>query len=327
MNLFIEALSLFLQTSVQMGTHILFATLGGILCEKAGNMNLGIEGMMLMGASVGFAAALSTGDPFLAVLAAGTAGAAGALIYAIITVTLRGNQVVTGLVLAIFGAGVSGFLGKNLSGKSLPSRVTDAFAPVSIPVLRDIPVLGKMFFEQSIYVHLAIAAAVVLSVYFNRTRIGLNVRAVGENPAAADASGIAVSRYKYIHVLAGGFLCGLGGAYLSLVFVPRWQENITAGAGWIAVALIIFSRWDPLKAIAAAYAFGALKGIGFKFQNIGLVVFGNRIVFSPQLLDMIPYVATIAVLVLTSRGLVSKTRHRRGFGPAALGSAYFREER
>lgn len=322
MSPFVEALSLFLQTSVQMGTHILFAILGGILCEKAGNLNLGIEGMMLLGASVGFSAALSTANPGIAILAAGTAGAAGALVYAAITVTLRGNQVVTGLVLTIFGTGVSGYLGKGLSGKSLPDPVREAFAPLSLPVLRDIPVLGKALFDQSPYVHLALLAAILIAVYYGKTRAGLNARAVGENPAAADASGINVSRYKYAHIVSGGFLCGVGGAYLSLVFVPRWQENITAGAGWIAVALIIFSSWNPMKAIFAAYAFGALKGIGFKFQNVDFSPFGRKIVFSPQILDMLPYVATIVVLVFIA--MRKKKEHQ---APKGLGIPYFREER
>jgi len=321
-NPFVDALGYFLQTSVQMGTHILFAILGGILCEKVGNLNLGIEGMMLLGASVGFSAALSTASPVLAILAAGAAGAAGALVYAAITVTLRGNQVVTGLVLTIFGTGVSGYLGKGLTGKSLPDPVREAFAAYPVPVLRDIPVLGKALFEQSPYVHLAIVSAVVLAVYFGRTRAGLNARAVGENPGAADASGIHVSLYKYAHIVTGGFLCGVGGAFLSLVFVPRWQENITAGAGWIAVALVIFSSWNPLKAILAAYAFGALKGVGFKFQNADLSLFGHKVVFSPQLLDMLPYVATITVLVFLAG---RKKRERQG--PKGLGVPYFREER
>lgn len=322
MIMFIDALSLFLQTAVQMGTHILLAILGGILCEKVGNMNLGIEGMMLLGASVGFSTALATANPALAILAAGLAGAAGAFVYAIITVTLRGNQVVTGLVLTIFGTGVSGFLGQSLSGKSLPAEITRAFAPVRIPVLCDIPVLGKMLFEQSVYIHISIIAAIVISIYLNRTHAGLNARAVGENPGAADASGINVSAYKYAHVVAGGFLCGVGGAWLSLVFVPRWQENITAGAGWIAVALIIFSTWNPLKAIFAAYAFGALKGIGFKFQNIDVTLFDRKLAFSPQILDMIPYVATIVVLVF-----ITRRKKKEYQSPKGLGVPYFREER
>lgn len=322
MNIFLESLSFFMQTSVQMGTHILLATLGGILCEKAGNLNLGIEGMMLLGASVGFSTALATANPLIALLAAGGAGALGAAIYAFITVTLRGNQVVTGLVLTIFGTGVSGFLGNSLSGQSLPEPVTQAFAPFPIPILRDIPVLGKMFFEQSPYVYFALFVAIIMYVYFQRTHAGLNVRAVGENPAAADASGINVTAYKYAHITFGGFLCGTGGAYLSLVFVPRWQENITAGAGWIAVALVIFSTWNPLKAILAAYAFGALKGIGFKFQNIDFSLFGREIIFSPQLLDMIPYIATIVVL-----SFITMRKKKEYQSPKGLGVAYFREER
>jgi simple sugar transport system permease protein len=319
---FFNALTLFLQTAVQMGTHILFAVLGGILSEKIGNMNLGIEGMMLMGASVGFAAALSSASPLAGVLAAGIAGAAGAFIYGIITITLRGNQVVTGLILTIFGTGVSGFLGKELSGKALPDPVLRAFAPVRVPLLHRIPVVGRIFFVQSPYVLAGMILAALLYLYFRYTRAGLNARSVGENPAVADAAGVSVIRYKYAHVIAGGFLCGVGGAYLSLVFVPRWQENITAGAGWIAVALIIFSTWNPLKAVFAAYLFGALKGVGFKFQNIDLGIFGKKIVFYPQLLDMLPYFATIVVLII-----ITRRKKKEYQAPAGLGTAYFREER
>jgi simple sugar transport system permease protein len=311
----------FLHTSVQMGTHILFAVLGGILCEKTGNMNLGIEGMMLLGASVGFSAALSSASPLAAILAAGTAGAAGALIYGIITVTLRGNQVVTGLILTIFGTGVSGFLGKDLSGNALPESVARAFAPLKVPLLHRIPFLGEIFFNHSPYVLAAMILALLMYLYFRFTRPGLNVRAVGENPAVADASGIPVTLYKYIHIVAGGFLCGLGGAYLSLVFVPRWQENITAGAGWIAVALIIFSVWNPLRAVFAAYLFGALKGIGFKFQGMEFGFPGFRITASPQILDMLPYLATILVLIF-----ITRRKRKKYQSPAALGLPYFREE-
>lgn len=322
MNAFVEALALFMQTAVQMGTHILLATLGGIMCEKVGNINLGIEGMMLLGASVGFSAALATANPAAAVLAAGLAGAAGAFLYAVVAVTLRGNQVVTGLVLTIFGTGVSGFIGNRLSGKAIPQEVLAAFAPVKIPVLRDIPVLGKMLFEQSLYVHASLALAVLIFVYFRHTYSGLNARAVGENPGAADASGINVVLCKYVHICLGGFLCGIGGAWLSLVFVPRWQENITAGAGWIAVALIIFSTWNPVKAVFAAYTFGALKGVGFKFQNIDASLFGRKITFAPQILDMIPYVATIIVLIF-----IARRKKKEYQSPKGLGTPYFREER
>ncbi|MDR0669260.1 MAG: ABC transporter permease [Treponema sp.] len=311
----------FLHTSVQMGTHILYAVLGGIFCERIGNMNLGIEGMMLLGASFGFSAALSSASPLAAILAAGTAGAVGALIYGIITVSLRGNQVVTGLILTIFGTGVSGFMGKELSGKALPEAVARTFAPVKVPLLARLPVLGEIFFHQSPYVLAGMGLSVLMYVYFRFTRLGRNARAVGENPAVADASGIPVTLYKYLHIILGGFLCGLGGAYLSLVFVPRWQENITAGAGWIAVALIIFSTWNPLRAVFAAYLFGALKGIGFKFQGLELKFPGFRLVASPQILDMLPYLATILVLIV-----ITRKKRRTHQSPAALGQPYFREE-
>lgn len=316
------SLTLFLQTSVQLGTHILFGILGGILCEKAGQTNLGIEGMMLLGAVAGFATALATSNPVLAMIVAGIAGALGSLIYAFITITLRGNQIVTGLVLTIFGEGVANFIGKSLSGKALPENIAAFFAPKSIPLLNKIPVIGPMFFSQSVYVYLSLVLAVLMFLYMKYTRAGLCLRAVGENPAAADASGINVSLVKYLHVVAGGFFCGLGGAFLSVVFVPRWQDNITAGAGWIAVALVIFCTWDPLKAIFAAYAFGALRGIGFKFQSATIPFFGKRIGMNAQLLDMLPYIATIVVLVI-----ITLRKKKEYQAPASLGSSYFREAR
>lgn len=317
---FVISLGLFLQVAVQMGTHILLGILGGILFEKAGNTNLGTEGMMLLGASIGYYAGMKTGNPAVAVLCAGLAGSAGALIYAFITVTLRGNQVVTGLVLTIFGTGVAGFLGKTLTAQPLPTSVTSVFTHRAIPLLSKIPVIGPMIFDQSPYIYMSILIAILMYVYYNYTRWGLNIRAVGENPAAADASGINVSLTKYLHIVAGGFICGLGGAYLSLVFVPRWQENMTAGAGWISIALVIFCTWNPLKAIFAAWAFGALKGLAFKCQN--MVIAGHAIAISTQLLDMIPYVATVIVLVIMSLKM-----KRENQSPAALGNAYFREER
>lgn len=314
----VDSLSLFLQTAVQAGTHILFAILGGILCEKVGHINLGIEGMMLMGASIGFATSVNTSNPLLAVLAAALAGGAGALIYAFITVTLRGNQVVTGLVLTIFGTGVAGFLGKSLSGQT----IKNFFPVIEIPYLSKIPVIGKMLFSQGIYVLAAIVLAIVMYIYLNKTKIGLNTRAIGENPGAADASGINVNLYKYINIVVGGALCGVGGAYLSLAFITRWQDNITAGAGWIAVALIIFSTWNPIKAIFAAYAFGALQGISFVFQSTPIPFFGKNIFISSQLLTMIPYAATIIVLVV-----ISLRKKKENQPPLSLGTPYFREER
>ena len=315
---FIVGLGLFLQVSVQTGTHILFGILGGILFEKAGQTNLGTEGMMLLGAAFGYLAGTMTGNPVVAMLCAGLAGSFGALIYAFITITLRGNQVVTGLVLTTFGTGVASYMGKFLISTKMPETIRTAFAIKPIPGLSKIPVLGPMLFSQSIYVYLSVVIAILLFCYYRYTRWGLNVRAVGENPAAADASGINVTLYKYLHVVIGGFLCGLGGAYLSLVFVPQWQENITAGAGWIAVAFVIFCTWNPLKAILCAWAFGALSGLAMKCQSVP--IFG--VIIPGQILDMIPYVATIVVLIFM--GLRFKPENQ---GPQALGSSYFREDR
>ena len=312
------SLTLFLQVSVQMGTHILLAILGGILCEKVGNSNLGIEGMMLMGAACGFATALVTNNPWLAMLVAGLAGMTGAAIYGFIAITLKGNQIVTGIVLTTFGTGVAGLFNEFLSGKALSESFRNFFAPKAIPLLSKIPVIGPALFDQSIYVYMSLIFAVLIYIYMYKTRIGLSMRAIGENPAAADSSGIPVTAIKYANVLAGGFLCGLGGAYLSLVFVPSWLENITAGAGWIAVALIIFCTWNPLKAIIAAYLFGALQGLGFKFQGVSIL----GIKMNSIILDMMPYIATIIVLIFIS--LQKKKEYQ---APAGLSIPYFREER
>lgn len=316
------AIALFLQTAVQMGTPILYGTLGGLLGERAGNLNLGVEGMMLMGAAIGYQAAYASGNPAIAILAAGLAGAFGALIYAIITVSLRGNQIVTGLALTIFGTGVSGFLGKSLAGLALPSSIRTAFGTITIPILSDIPIVGKALFAQSPYVTFALIASIIIYIYFKKTTWGQNHKAVGENPAAADASGIHVTRYKYLALLSGGFLCGMGGAYLSLVFVPRWQDNITAGLGWIAVALIIFCTWHPLKAILGAYFFGALRAVVFKIQGLTITILGHSFVVASNLIDMLPYVMTILVLVV-----ITFRNNRKHQPPAWLGTPYFREDR
>lgn len=322
MSEFINEWALFFQLAIQIGTPFLFATLGGILCEKVGNMNLGLEGMMLMGASFGFTVGYYTNNAFLAILTAGVAGMVGALIYALITVTLKGDQTVTGFTITIFGTGLANFVGKSLSGLILTPEFSASLGAVEIPVLKDIPFLGTALFTQSPYVHMGIILAILLVFYMKKTRFGLAMRMVGENPAAADASGIPVDLYKYVHILIGGFLTGLGGAYLSLVYVGRWMDNITAGMGWIAVALIIFSSWSPIKAIFGAYLFGVLKGLAIKFQGVTISLLGMNMSISSQIMDMLPYVMTVLVLVITT------IRHKQGGqGPAALGKPYFREDR
>lgn len=310
-----DALISFLAAAIVAGTPLLFATIGEIITEKAGNLNLGVEGMMLMGAVMGFAVGLASNNPILALIAAAIAGAAGALIYAFLTITLRANQVVSGLSLTIFGSGFSSFAGQKLVGQVAPEGIKAFFKPFSVPLLGEIPFIGPVFFRQDIFVYLGYITAVIFGIYLYRTSKGLNLRSVGENPAAADAAGISVSLYKYVHVLMGGALCGLGGAYLSLVYVPAWQDYVTAGRGWIAVALVIFATWNPYKALLGSYLFGGLDIIGFRIQGIGIHI-------SQYLIDMLPYVVTIFVLVM-----VSFRKSKENSPPKGLGNPYFREER
>ena len=305
----------FLSAAVVAGTPLLFASLGGILCERVGNQNLGIEGMMMMGAVAGFIVAIKTASPLAAMAAAALAGLIGALIYAVLAITLRTNQVVTGLTLTMFGTGLANFLGKPYINLMTPVRVKSFFAAKAIPVLSDIPIIGPIFFKQDLFIYFGYLTVLVLGVYLFKTRPGLNMRAVGQNPAAADAASINVTFYKYAHVLLGGALCGLGGAYLSLVYVPSWQENITAGLGWIAVALIIFATWNPYKAVFGSYLFGGLTILGFRLEGAGMHI-------NQYLVDMTPYIVTILVLVFVSQG-----HNPKNAPPKALGDPYFREER
>lgn len=314
----LDIVVLFLKSAVIAGTPLLFSIIGTMYNEKAGNINLGVEGMMLLGAVAGFQTAITTDSPVLAILAAGAFGALGALIYAFLTVTLRTNQVVTGLALTIFGTGMSRFWGQRLMGHVLPESFTQHFRPLSIPFLAKIPVLGpilSVFLEQDLFVYLGYLIAILSGIYLYNTRWGLNLRAVGESTAAADASGINVTLYKYSHILLGGALCGLGGAYLSLVFVPSWQDNITSGRGWIAVALVIFTSWNPYKAIWGAILFGGLDIVGFRIQSLNIPI-------NQYFLRMLPYLATFLVIVFGS--IRKSSRHNP---PKDLGNAYFREER
>lgn len=298
-------------SAIQAGTPILYATLGEILCERSGILNLGVEGMMLIGAMTGFAVTLHTGSPVLGALAAIPAAGLMAAIHAFLTVSLQANQVVSGLGLTIFGIGMSGFLGASLVG-----RKGAGFAPIKIPLLGDIPFLGPALFHHDAMVYLAILLVPVTWYYLFKTRPGLTLRACGENPSAADAWGESVALTRYIHVILGGCLAGLGGAYLSLGYTHMWVENMVAGRGWIALALVIFGFWHPGKAALGALLFGGVGVIQLRAQAAGANI-------PSSFMSMMPYLLTVIVLVLI---MIRQRKTGRVDAPAALGLSFRRGE-
>jgi general nucleoside transport system permease protein len=307
-----------LASAVIYGTPLLYAALGELLAERSGVLNLGVEGMMLVGAVMGFWAVQRTGSLSLGIVVAATAGAAMALIHAFLVITLRANQIVSGLALTIFAgaAGLSSYLGNDLNLADQPARHSfEAFLPHS---WRTVAIAGPILFDQPAVVYASWACVALVAVYLNRTRLGLNVRSVGEAPEAADAMGINVTRYRYIHTVVGGAFAGVGGACFSLAITPQWVDGLTSGAGWIAIALVIFAFWRPTLCLIGAYFFGAFSGIPFTFQARGILSG-----VPPELFQALPYLMTILVLVLVS----SAGARRRLGAPAALGTPYVREER
>jgi len=314
-----------LQAGVASGTVLLFATIGELFAERSGVLNLGVEGMMLIGAMSGYSVAIKTGNPWLGVLVAMLFAGAISQIHAYIVITLQADQVVSGLALTFLGTGISLVLGEGLSKAGTVSLMPS----FSIPLLSQIPVLGPIFFtNQSILVYLGYLLVPLAWYYINRTRPGLHLRAVGEYPAAADALGINVFRMRYLYVFVGGVLAGLGGATISLAISPGWfSELTTGGQGWIAVGLVIFAQWDPIRAAVGSYAFGALRRLILDIQGpIALLGFKNPFYYQPYFgffLQMLPYAFTVIVLVIGSREAIRK---RLG-SPAALGDPYIRGER
>ncbi len=305
----------FLAAAVVSATPLLIAGLGELISEESGSLNLGVEGMMYMGAVMGFYFGLQSGSALMAVAGSVLAGMTGALIFGFLTISMRANQIVTGLTLTLFGTGFAGFAGASMVGQKAPDGIMQVFRPLKLPVLGDIPYLGEIFFNHDILIYISFLLVLVSGLYLYTTRTGLNLRIVGENPAAADALGIPVGLYKYVHLLVGGGLCGFAGGYLSLVYVPAWQDSLVAGRGWIAVALVIFSKWNPYRLLLGALFFGGLDIIGFRLQKFDLPV-------SQYVLDVLPYGMTILILIMDAvrRSSVSKA-------PQALGVSYFREER
>ena len=291
-------------------TPLLWAALGEIYAERAGVVNLGVEGMMILGAVMGFIVAQLSGSPYLGLLVAAGVGMLASLLHAFIAVTLRANQYVSGLALTIFGLGLSGFIGRDWVGQPLANPMS----PVSVPLLEDIPFLGAaLFTDQRVLTYAGLIAAALLWFVLYHTRVGLVLRTVGESPVAADAAGISVVKVRYAAVAFGGLLAGVAGGYLSIAYLPSWGEGMTNGMGWIALALAIFALWDPLRAIGATFVFGAFFTLSFSLQDR----------FPPQLLTMMPYLFTIVALTV-----IGLRQGGRGFGaPEALGQPYHRGER
>lgn len=312
-----SVLILSIVSAVAAGTPILFAALGEIMAERSGVMNLGVEGMMLVGGVTGFWTGVQTESLVLALAAGALAGGALSLIHAVLAVSLRVNQIVSGLALVIVGSGLSSFWG-NIGDSPLIQRQPGVNVEPFLPAaLRDLPGVGPILFGHDAVVYLSWMTVAGAGYFLFRTTPGLALRAVGEDPAAADAAGLSVTRIRYLFTVLGGLGAGFGGAYLAVAVLRTWQAGMTAGAGWIAVAMVILAGWRPWFALAAAYAFGALRNLGFTLQIAGVDV-------PSDFLNMIPFVATFVVVVLVS---ANPARARKIAGPAALGEPYSREAR
>ncbi len=288
------------------GTPLIFAALGELVTEKSGVLNLGVEGMMLVGAVVAFIVAATTHQPWLGALAGAAAGAATSAIFGVLTLSLMANQVATGLALSLFGIGLSAFI-----GKPYVSEMIAGIPPLSIPLLSNLPVLGTLFFAHSPFVYLSLALCALVHGFLYRTRSGLLMRAVGESAASAHALGYPVIRIRYLAVLFGGACAGLGGAYMAVAYTPLWNEGMTAGRGWIALALVVFATWKPVRVLLGAYLFGGVTLVQFQAQAMGIAV-------PSQFLSMLPYVATIFVLTLISRDAIAIRLN----APASLGKPF-----
>ena len=302
-----DSSALLIAASLHAGTVLAFAALGLVINERAGIVNLGAEGMMLVAALAGFAVTVRTGEPWLGLLAGGAAGAVLAAAFGLLVIWLGANQYAAGLALSLFGAGFSAFAGVPFTQERLPERV-DAFR---IPGAADLPFLGPALFRQHPVVYVAMALAIALAWFFYRSRAGLVVRAVGESPEAAHALGYPVRRIRLAAVVAGGALCGISGAYISVIYTQLWVEGIVAGKGWIALAMTTFGTWRPGRVLLGAYLFGGVTMLQFHLQGLGVTI-------PSQWLTMLPYLATIAVLVLISRN----PRWIRTHMPASLGKPF-----
>lgn len=295
-----------LTAAIKTGTPLLLVALGEMVCEKSGVLNLGQEGMMLMGAVCGFIAAFSTGSLLLGVLAAMAAGMLMSLLFGVISMHLRANQVATGLALTIFGTGLSAFIGSSYVGQTVKG-----FQGIQIPVLADIPFIGKLLFSHDLLIYVSWVLVLVVGWFCVRTRGGLILRAVGENPHNANAIGLPVLTVRYLAILFGGAMAGLAGSYMSLAYTPMWMENMTGGRGWIALALVVFASWKTKNLVLGAYLFGIASIMHLVLQGLGMKI-------SPSLLAMLPYLATLVVMIFIG----SNRMKEKLSAPMSLGQTF-----
>ena len=295
-----------LLTIITASTPLVFAAVGEVVVEKSGVLNLGVEGMMIVGAISAFAVGVTTGSAMLAILTGAISGALIAFIFGFLTLNLLANQVAAGLALTIFGLGFSALLGHSFVGKTFPG-----LPKLEIPVISEIPFIGPLLFNHDILVYGSIIVVISTTYVLNKTRTGLLIRAVGENHDAAHSIGYSVNRIRMACVLFGGGMAGLGGAYLSLAYTPLWVEGMTSGRGWIALALVVFASWKAWRAFLGAYLFGGITIIQLHTQGFGVDI-------APELVSMLPYLATIVVLVLISR---DSSRAKLN-APACLGKSF-----
>ncbi|AHK01645.1 MULTISPECIES: ABC transporter permease [Rhizobium/Agrobacterium group] len=301
-----DMLQAILLTVITAATPLVLAASGELVAERSGVLNLGVEGMMIMGAVCAFAAAHMTGSPYLGILAGIASGAVFSLLFGFLTLTLVTNQVATGLALTILGLGVSGMLGESFVG--LPGV---KLQPIVFPVLSEIPFIGPLLFRQDLIFYMSIALVAGISWFLFKSRTGLKIRAIGDNHGSAHALGINVIRTRYLAVMFGGACAGLAGAQLSLVYTPQWVENMSAGRGWIALALVVFASWRPWRVLAGGYLFGAVTIGQLHAQAFGIGV-------PSQLLSALPYIATIVVLVIISHNRRTTLINT----PASLGKSF-----
>ena len=297
------------QRTLIAGTPLLLGTIGEVICERSGILNLGVEGMMAVGAVTAFIVTFVTGNPWFGLVAAIFAGALISTIHAFVSITLQASQVVSGLALTMLGLGISGLVGKPYIGKPLLQKMETW----PIPILSDIPVLGPIFFDHSPYFYMTILLAVIAWFVLENTRIGITVRSAGENPRATETQGINVYRIRYWCVIVGGALSGMAGAHLSTSYSKSWIEGMTAGRGWIVIALTIFALWNPMRAMIGAFLFGGIFVVQYLLQPLGI---------SPNFLAMLPYISTLLVLFIGALRDSAKLNP-----PAMLAEPYRRGER